>query len=80
MPCKLREHLGAAVAVMKLSRNYDDFVDKMDRLYTRHEDTLMLPFDYKRMMTTAKEYNLLPIGDLQATVHPTRAITHATAS
>ena len=45
---KLREHLGAAVAVMKLSRNYDDFVDKMDRLYPRHEDTLMLPFDYKK--------------------------------
>ena len=27
---KLREHLGAVVAVMKLSMNYHDFLDKMD--------------------------------------------------
>ena len=27
---KLREHLGAVVAVMKLSMNYHDFLDEMD--------------------------------------------------
>jgi hypothetical protein len=27
---KLREHLGAAVAFMKLSKDYFDFIDKMD--------------------------------------------------
>lgn len=45
---KLREHLGAVVAVMKLSADYDDFRDKLDHLYPRYDDTLMLPFDYKR--------------------------------
>ena len=27
---KLRTHLGAAIAFMKLSRDYFDFIDKMD--------------------------------------------------
>jgi hypothetical protein len=32
---KLREHLGAAVAFMKLSHDYHDFIDKMDMHYPR---------------------------------------------
>lgn len=43
---KLREHLGAVVAVMKLSDTYADFISKMDRLYPRHGDTLPLPLGY----------------------------------
>lgn len=45
---KLREHLGAVVAVMQLSRDYDDFIDKLDHLYPRYNETLLLPFDYKK--------------------------------
>jgi hypothetical protein len=32
---KLREHLGAVVAVMKLSSRYDDFIEKLDRIRPR---------------------------------------------
>jgi hypothetical protein len=45
---KLREHLGAAVAVMKLSSDYDDFITKMDTLYPKYGETMLLPFDYKK--------------------------------
>lgn len=44
---KLREHLGAVVAVMKLSDTYQDFILKLDRLYPRHGDTLPLPLPYE---------------------------------
>lgn len=43
---KLREHLGAAVAFMKLSRDYLDFIDKMDTFYPRYGEQYRLPFDY----------------------------------
>lgn len=43
---KLREHLGAVVAVMKLSENYHDFIAKLDRLYPKHGTTLPLPLAY----------------------------------
>lgn len=42
---KLREHLGAVVAVMKLSRDYRDFVGKLDSLYPRYGDTYSMVFD-----------------------------------
>jgi hypothetical protein len=45
---KLREHLGAVVAVMKLSSRYPDFINKLDQLYPRYDDTLPLPLDYKK--------------------------------
>src|SRR5437868_6093498 len=41
---KLREHLGAVVAVMKLSENYQDFIAKMDSMYPRYGQNLLLPF------------------------------------
>jgi hypothetical protein len=44
---KLREHLGAVVAVMKLSVDYGDFIGKMDRMYPRFGETLMLPLNYE---------------------------------
>lgn len=40
---KLREHLGAAVAVMKLSSDWADFKLKLDKLYPRYNDTMQLP-------------------------------------
>jgi hypothetical protein len=43
---KLREHLGAVVAVMKLSNQWGDFMLNLNRLYPRLGVTLELPFDY----------------------------------
>jgi hypothetical protein len=45
---KLREHLGAVVAVMKLSTSYSDFINKLDHMYPRFDDTLLLPFEYRK--------------------------------
>jgi len=44
---KLREHLGAVVAIMKLSNGYHDFLDKLDRHYPRFGSQLQLPLDYE---------------------------------
>ncbi len=44
---KLREHLGAAVAFMKISRDYHDFISKMDTHYPRHGEQYLLPFNYE---------------------------------
>lgn len=41
---KLRSHLGAVVAVMKMSSDYHDFICKLDQHYPRYGDTLPLPF------------------------------------
>jgi hypothetical protein len=38
---KLREHLEAVVAVMKLSDGYGDFIQKLDRVKPRFDE---LPF------------------------------------
>jgi hypothetical protein len=51
---KLREHLGATVAVMRLSSDYHDFLEKMDRLYPRYGETLELPLDYHREVDDGK--------------------------
>jgi len=45
---KLREHLGATVAFMKLSRDYHDFIDKMDTHYPRYGEQYRLPFNYEK--------------------------------
>jgi hypothetical protein len=44
---KLREHLGAAIAFMKISKNYLDFVDMMDQHYPRFGEQYRLPFPYE---------------------------------
>jgi len=44
---KLREHLGAAIAFMKISRDYFDFIDKMDAHYPRFGEQYRLPFPYE---------------------------------
>ena len=41
---KLKEHLGGVVAVMRLSNDWTDFMDKLDRLYPRYGETMLLPF------------------------------------
>ena len=43
---KLREHLGAVVATMKLSTDYADFIRKLDTHYPRYGQTYALPFDF----------------------------------
>jgi hypothetical protein len=45
---KLREHLGAVIAFMKLSNDYPDFLSKLDRFYPRFGDTYSLPLDYEQ--------------------------------
>jgi hypothetical protein len=44
---KLREHLGAVVAVMRLSSDYGDFMQKLDSFYPRYGETLTLPMNYE---------------------------------
>lgn len=41
---KLREHLASVVTVMKLSNDYDDFSDKLDRVHPKFGDTLKFEF------------------------------------
>jgi hypothetical protein len=40
---KLREHLGSVVTLMKLSDDWADFTEKLDRLHPRVGDTMRLP-------------------------------------
>lgn len=42
---KLREHLGAVVAVMKLSDSYGDFIQKLDRVHPRYGQQMSLPYE-----------------------------------
>jgi hypothetical protein len=44
---KLRELLGAVVAIMKLSQNWNDFSDKLNQQYPRYGDTIPLPLLYE---------------------------------
>lgn len=41
---KLREHLASVTTIMKLSVNYYDFMDKLDRIHPRYDRNLLLPF------------------------------------
>lgn len=42
---KLREHLGSVIAIMKLSKDWDDFSANIDRIHPRYGETMALPFD-----------------------------------
>lgn len=44
---KLREHLSSVVTIMKLSDNYKDFMEKLDRVHPRFGDTYELPLHPK---------------------------------
>lgn len=43
---KLKEHLGAVVALMKISKTWDGFLSLLNEHYPRYGDTVMLPMDY----------------------------------
>lgn len=43
---KLKEHLGAVVAFMRISKNWDGFMNILNEHYPRKGDTPMLPMDY----------------------------------
>lgn len=43
---KLREHLGAVIAVMRFSDTYQEFITKLDRHYPRYGETSQIPFSY----------------------------------
>lgn len=44
---KLREHLGSVVSIMKLSNDWMDFKQKLDRIHPRYDRTLAMPFEFK---------------------------------
>lgn len=39
---KLREHMASVVTIMKLSRDYDDFLSKLDQIHPRYGENLIL--------------------------------------
>lgn len=41
---RLREHLGSVVTAMKLSKDWPDFMEKLNMPHPRYGDTLPLPF------------------------------------
>lgn len=43
---KLKEHLGAVIALMRISKSWGQFVNTLDEHYPRVGDTIMLPMDY----------------------------------
>jgi hypothetical protein len=44
---KLREHIGAVVATIRLSDDWFDFMAKLDRFYPRQGKPTQLSFDYQ---------------------------------
>jgi len=51
---KLKEHLGAVVALMKISKSWDDFMNVLDEHYPRHDETPMLPMNYDQSKDDGK--------------------------
>jgi hypothetical protein len=51
---KLREHLGAVVAIMKLSTDYHDFMQKLNMLHPRYGQQLLIPWEYDPMRDSGK--------------------------
>jgi len=43
---KLREHMSSVVTIMKLSDNYEDFKEKMDRIHPSFNETIPLNFEF----------------------------------
>ena len=44
---KLREHLGATGAYMTMSKDYPDFMEKLNKYRPRFGEQYTLPFDYE---------------------------------
>ena len=51
---KLKEHLGAVVALMKISKTWDGFLNLLNEHYPRYGDTMMLPMDYDQSRDNGK--------------------------
>jgi hypothetical protein len=45
---KLKEHLGAVIALMKISKNWDGFLGLLDEHYPRYGETPLLPMNYRQ--------------------------------
>lgn len=51
---KLKEHLGAVVAYMRISKTWGDFMNLLDEHYPRKGETPMLPMDYEQRRDDGK--------------------------
>lgn len=51
---KLKEHLGAVVAFMRISKSWDEFMNLLNEHYPRKGDTPMLPMDYEQARDDGK--------------------------
>ena len=51
---KLREHLGSVVAIMKLSKDYPEFKQHLDRLHPSYWKTVPLPLEYDSTTDSGK--------------------------
>ena len=51
---KLREHLGSVVTIMKLSDDWVEFVQKLDRIHPRFDTPLALPLEYHAELDDGK--------------------------
>jgi hypothetical protein len=51
---KLREHLGSVVAFMQMSKDWHDFMTKLDRHRPRYEETVELPIEYESEVDDGK--------------------------
>lgn len=51
---KLKEHLGAVVALMRISKSWGQFINLLNEHYPRYGDTLMLPLDYDQKADTGE--------------------------
>lgn len=51
---KLKEHLGAVVALMRVSKTWDGFMNLLDEHYPRHDKGPMLPMDYDQKRDDGK--------------------------
>ena len=51
---KLKEHLGAVVALMRISKSWEGFMDLLNTHYPRYGDTGLLPMDYDQKKDDGK--------------------------
>jgi len=42
---KLKQHLGSVITIMKLSESWQDFMNKINRIHPRYNETLSILFD-----------------------------------
>ena len=80
---KLRDHLTSVVTIMRLSSDYDDFMEKLDQLHPRYGDNYALPLDTKN--DSRPDYDLVhfrrgafrPLGYVKANNAKKKGAAHA---